>query len=256
MQTLPLEAEQLGQFFDNTETLFEIDYPSSLANLGSPIAVLTYIANLGMTCTLEGELDNQLLVEYMTFKSLTDIKNLQLIHANVLHYGKFGTRLYPLTQFGDEQTKHFYEENQHLVNFHMAFINSTQLYLYSTTFEPKLKEISQISSETHNEIGFSILRLFSIEDFMVIYMSQNPPLTDQIYFERYFDEKVFRGAPLMVYFHHPNNMYAGITMAVANLEEDTLSKLREQCETMTELTIQALSDAQFHQDQIPDSSIQ
>ena len=77
-------------------------------------------------------------------------------------------------------------------------------------------------------------------------MVENAPVEHQIYFTRYFEEKMFSGAPLMVYYYHPNNMYAGFTMTMSNLDEETLLDLRERI-------TQAISDDQFLLDQSPES---
>ena len=177
------------------------------------------------------DLSDELIELYMTHKKLTDIRNLQIIHANILYFAKYDEPLYPQTldQFGPDRLAAFVAGHSELVKYHVAFMNSTQLYMY-TQMEEELKEKGeyQKTDQTFPQLGFALLRLFGLEEFMPIFLAKNPPLADQIYFVRYFEEPMFSGKPLYVHFHHENNMYAGLLLAVAQMDVEKLTQLQDE----------------------------
>jgi hypothetical protein len=241
LNTLPLDTGALSDYFNDTSLVVDVDYNSSRDNLGSPLAVLTYVANIGMTCVLHGDIDNELIVHYMTMRTLTTILNLQIVHANILYTAKYGTALYPNSSFCHQQTVEFIKNNKELVQYQTAFMNSTQLYFYNQ-LDPSIKERSMVTNENFPQLGFSLLRLFGVIDFMTSYLVNNPPLESQIYFERYFDDLMFAGAPMYSYFHVPENMFAGLGLVVSELNVSSLKQLE------TELsTIRAVSDEELRQ---------
>ena len=62
----------------------------------------------------------------------------------------------------------------------------------------------------YDEIGISIPLLFGFEDFLLMYLHQNIPVEDQLYFTRYFDEYIFGGKNLFAFFDSEENSFMGL----------------------------------------------
>ena len=240
--TLPLSPQQMVEFFKNKDEKLTIDYNKSLYNVKSPKFLLMYIANLGLTCDVDVVTD-ELLYEYLTLTEFTDIQNLQYIHANILYLGKYGEVLYDelLTYYSVDDMIRFIQANPTLIQTQMAFINSMPLFIDAHKGigedEPNKEHAKKSTDKLYDELGFSIISLFSLSDFLMSYLRLNIDIKDQIYFTRYFDEYMYGGKNLFGLFNNNMNSYMGLVQLVTDAEHDAEAKqvLDDLTNTMTNI---------------------
>lgn len=229
--TLPLSPTDMVGFFNDKSTEYLIDYHASVKNLNNPKFLLMYIANLGLSCNID-IITPELLLEYMQLKEFSEVQNLKRTHANVLYLAKHGDMLYTdhdLVMPMDDCIA-FIINNRALLMHQMAFVNSIPLYMMTRLgvqegdeCGPLKKQLVQHTSNCqYEELGYSLIKLFTIKDFLLAYLHTNIPIEDQIYFTRYFDEYMFNGGNIFSYVFNEKNAYAGLFDLAAVVEtEDT-----------------------------------
>ena len=237
--TLPLEPEDMVEYFKNKDKKYLVDYEASIENMQSPRFMLMYIANLGIVCDVD-VITDELLVEYMRMKDVTEIVNLRMVHANVLFFGKYEYVLYvdnedaAIGSYDADDLTRVIQANPHLVLTQMALLNSLPLFIFSrhgasSEDEHGLEDVRNslpdgvlIDNTLHEDIGFAILRLFTLEDFLLMYLAKNVEVTSQIYFTRYFEEYMFSGRNLFYYINRDANAYMNlIRLATTSLTDAT-----------------------------------
>lgn len=235
--TLPLSPTDMVGFFKDKTKTYLIDYHASLENLNNPKFLLMYIANLGLSCNID-IITPELLKEYMQLKEFSDILNLKRTHANVLYLAKYGEMIYGdheyLMSFDD--CVEFASTHHKLLIHQMAFLNSIPLYILTRMGAKDGDDagrlnhelVTTVSNEQYDEIGYSLVKLFTIKDFLLAYLHTNVALEDQIYFTRYFDEYMFSGSNIFSYVFNDKNAYAGLFELASDVDagcEDAIATL-------------------------------
>lgn len=224
---LPLSPTDMVAFFADKEQEYLIDFHESIKNLSNPKFLLMYIANLGLTCNID-VITPKLLEEYMQLKEFCNVVNLKLTHANVLYLAKYGEVLYTEQDrlLSLDDSIDFAMTHHNILIHQMAFLNSMPLYILTRLGAKEgdrygpLKErlVTLESDEQYDEIGYSLIQLFTVPDFLLAYLHTNIPLEDQIYFVRYFDEYMFNGGNIFSYVFHEKNAYAGLFQLVSDMD--------------------------------------
>lgn len=126
---------------------------------------------------------------------------LTAIHANILCFLKYHDVPYPpgLEHFDEEAMITFIEDHKDLVIEHCIFLDSFMLFVESRKKNYKKREGQPTDDELHDELGFSLLKLLTYEDFMIVFHRRIPPLYEQTYYNKYFDEYMFKGMNLFYY---------------------------------------------------------
>lgn len=227
---LPLSPQQMVDFFKDKDRVFLINYEESLKNFQTPRFLLMYVANLGLVCNVD-KITDELLAEYMVMKEFADIVNLRRAHANVVYVGKYESSLLYVDDewielFPYDRVVQFIQDHPVLVLAHMSFLNSLPLYALTRIESTNREDLSsKVVEGTIDELGFSLLHLLSLKDFLMMYLQQNVPLEDQLYFSRYFDEYMYGGKNLFAYFENPNNLFYGaLLLTYSSLTGDEESK--------------------------------
>lgn len=224
---LPLSPTDMVEFFKNKEQEYMIDYQASLENLSSPKFLLMYIANLGLRCRID-KLPFELVLSYIQLKEFTNITNLQQAHANILYLAKFGEALFEVGEHDmsiDDCIAFATQNNKALIN-QMALLNSIPLFVLSRLgasedeqFGPlKDQLVTSSTDKQFDDIGYSVIQLFTVSEFLISYLHANIPIEDQIYFTRYFDEYMFNGNNIFAYVFNPKNEYASLCQLISQAD--------------------------------------
>jgi len=224
---LPLTPTDMVEFFKDKNQAYLIDYHASLANLSNPKFLLMYIANLGLNCNID-VITHELMDEYMRLKEFSEVQNLKITHANILGLAKHGDMFYtdhPHLWSIDECID-FATQHHSLLIPQMAFVNSIPLYMLTKLGAGEGEEfgplhdtlITTVTDEQFDEIGYSVVKLFTIKDFLMAYLCTNIPLSDQIYYTRYFDEYMFNGGNIFSYVFNDKSAYAGLITLAAEMD--------------------------------------
>jgi hypothetical protein len=231
---LPLSPTDMVEFFKNKEQSYVIDYEKSVENLTNPKFLLMYVANLGLKCEID-KVDHELMAEYMILKEFTDITNLRENHANILYLAKFGEMLKIESEYSwkIDDCIDFAKTHHDILIPQMAFTNSIPLYIFSRLYAeegelygPLKEEIVQHEEPGQiDEIGYSLIKLFTLKEFLLAYLAKNIPLQEQVYFTRYFDEYMFSGSNLFSYVFSEKNIYANIIHLLTSESSDDKQRL-------------------------------
>lgn len=243
--TLPLSPERMVDFFKDKEQVYTINVKESLEALQSARFMLMYIANLGLTCNLD-MINNEILREYMFLKEMPDIINLRYAHANTLYLAKYGEFCYldEGLEWLKQEAIDFVKANAQLVVTQLAFLNSTQLYILCQMkdgiYREQLTSDSKMTDEAFVELGFTILKLYTVKDFLLQFLADCPEMHNQIYFKRYFEEYMFNGKNLFAYFSNDKNAYMGLvnlmTSSMIDNDQEATNELNEMLLTMEAVT--------------------
>lgn len=222
-------------FFKNKDQQYVIDVNASIENLVNPKFLLMYIANLGLRCDVD-IITDELMEEYMQLKEFTNIMNLQRTHANILYLAKFGEMLYFDYEYAwcMDECVEFAKTHHNILLNQLAFLNSIPLYLLTRLGATDTEEFGPLKDQLittqtdkqFDEIGYSVVKLFTIKDFLMAYLHANIPLSDQIYYTRYFDDYMFNGSNIFTYVFNEKNAYAGLFQLIVETETDDESKKR------------------------------
>ncbi len=197
--TLPLSPEEMVEFFKDKDQFFEVDVAGTLD--GMPVrAMLQYISNLGLKCSFDS-VSPSMMQEYMVMKNFVEAPMLAAIHANILCFLKYQDIPYmiALEDFDLESIKTFIDDNQDLVIEQAMFLDSFLLYMMTCKEGAVMPEGQPVDTELHDELGFSLIKLLTHEDFMIVFSRKIPPLEEQTYYTKYFDEYIFKGKNLFYY---------------------------------------------------------
>lgn len=227
-KTLPLAPMDMVAFFKDKTQVCYVDYDASLENLKSPLFIATYAANLGLMCNLD-KITPEFMVSYMTSTSTScTILNAQRVHANILYYAKCQEILYTdvLDLFTEQQICEFIKANVDMIWLQVKFVNSIELYITTCgdrddsegAVDESLatKYHTPVDEQLHPEIGFTVLKLFGLEEFLMIWNEHYVPLNEQTYFKRYFEEYMFDGNNMFSKVAVPGNLYFGLAVFIAD----------------------------------------
>lgn len=222
--TLPLSPTDMVEFFKDKSQVYTVDYDVTVENL-SPRSMLMYLANLGINCSFS-RVTHELMTDYITMKEFSNTPVLAAIHANILGYIKFETIMYPevLPLFGVSAIVKFAQEHVDIVADQCTFLDSFYLYMETRALgeDDEVTQTELFDDELHDAISFSLVTLLQFEDFMINWMAEVPPLDEQTYYSRYFDDYMFRGKNLFFYAHQSSAF--GLFSILQNAQENEDAK--------------------------------
>lgn len=197
--TLPLSPEDMVEFFKDKDQYYMVDVAETQKKM-TERAMLLYISNLGLKCGFD-TVSPTMMKEYMVMKNFVEAPMLTAIHANILCFLKYQDIPYMLglDDFDLETIKTFIEDNQDLVIEQCMFLDSFLLYILTCKDGAVMPADQNVDTELHDELGFSIIRLLTYEDFMIVFSRSIPPIEEQTYYTKYFDEYMFKGQNLFFY---------------------------------------------------------
>lgn len=218
---LPLQDNELLDFIENQNKVFDIDYKGS--SLKGDIA-FTYLSNLQLKCRFD--LQNltqeelfELLVAYMKTDKIVSVENLEkaVIGIFLLYNGiEIDGFDYGLIR---ETAQSFIDANKQLVERWSDVLNSMFLYsilCYGNKIdrETAQKDLDVITDK--NYIGLNFVNLFKYPEFYCYFIVKEiKPVT---YFKPYFEDLMFDGNNLYYYFNTETNLILKGVGSVLNEE--------------------------------------
>jgi len=214
---LPLSPKQMVEFFKNKKKIYYIDYKKTKQDMSAK-SMLVYLGNLQIICEFD-YIDCDLIKAYLSLKDVTNVLDLNYFLANVLYYNKYKKQF---VQF-DDFVKIFEElikTHQDIINHYCEILDSSLLFMLSNSI-PELINDDNTYEGIHEQFGFAFLKLYSIPDFLLVYLEKAPPLNEQIFFDMYFDNKnfMFNGTNLFSHFAIQDNAYFQLIVNVSRVND-------------------------------------
>lgn len=224
--SLPLSALDTVEFFKAKsqhvvqEYLIELD--ASLAVMKLESAVLRYVANMRMLASFD-RVTPALLDAYIGLNLEIESPQLMEIHANLLSLLKYDETIFePTPCFSEDDLREYVDANVERLLTQASFLDSLPLYLranrsadgeqlvgaqqadkQATEQRKTMRDVTvldyQYDNTVYDQINLPLLRLLTINDFVVEWLRDGVPLEYQRYFTRHFEEYMYAGKPLFAY---------------------------------------------------------
>lgn len=210
--TAPIAIEYLKEYFSDNTTSYLIDYKNSELK-GEKL--LVYLGNLDLPADIEfdNNADLQEMINvYATTTFIVNIKSLEFAMMNVL-YGN---------DIGIEITEDF----KNTIADWSIKLKSCMLYNLHTIDLEDAKEFidNAPKNNTDSLVGINFVSLLKHEE--IYHLIVDTELTDCVFYEKYFDEYMFKGKNLYSYWANDNNPLFLTTWAVATgARTDILAEL-------------------------------
>tara|TARA_R110000851_G_scaffold280491_2_gene433799 strand:+ start:879 stop:1556 length:678 start_codon:yes stop_codon:yes gene_type:complete len=206
--TAPINIEYLKEYFTDKETSYLIDYAGSTLK-GEKL--LVYLGNLDLPADIKFDTKEDLeemIVAYASSTFIVSIQSLENAMLNLLFKNDIGITV---TNELQELIDHWSIRLKSclLFNLHTLDLESTKSYIQKA---PK--------DDTDTLVGVNFISLLKYEptcEFII-----NAELDDCIYYEKYFNEYMFKGKNLYEFWANKNNPLFLSTWAVATGVRDEI----------------------------------
>lgn len=218
----PIPIELLKEYFSDDSIVFNIDYEKSLLK-GDKI--ITYLSNLDVPCKLTG-FDNvsledkmSLVRDYMNSNLIINSNELEVCVLKILHNAAIYdfVRRYDVQDILDEkEIEIFCEKNKEIIHKWLVMLASCSVYaIYSIEdFKDKVKEEFE-TIDDYDYCGVNFVQLFKYEDTQVLLTNQD---LNVYYFEKQFNEPMFKGANIFYYWQTEENTMAIMAWGISTGE--------------------------------------
>lgn len=208
---LPLDDNQLLEFIDNQDKVYEIDFSKN--TLDNQTA-LTYLSNLEMKCnidfsglSLEQKFD--LIKIYMTFDSMVSIENLEKIVLQIFNqYKGISLEDCNLNILSKEEISTFIDKNQELLQKYDEVFSSIFFFNLLSYYNEEERELMKKGCEkviqNPRYIGINFVNLLKYPEFYAQFLLDKPKYT--YYFQEYFEDYMFKGYNLFKFLETENNI--------------------------------------------------
>jgi len=206
--SLPIPIEDLKKYFEDKETYFIVDLKDSTLTKDK---ILTYLSNLNVPCDIVNP-DLELLKEYLNSKSLVNIPSLEKLTMEMLFTYK---KLQPNDKYND-----FIKGNLDIIQKWENVLDSLVLYnVYTLQLEEVEAHVkSHTLDATDDTTGINFLSLLKHENFFYYY---NAVSEDNLkYYDKYFNDYMFKGNNLFHYWANENNPMFILTQGIASGDVD------------------------------------
>lgn len=220
---LPLTDDDLLNFIDNQDKVFEIDFSKN--QLDYPTSFV-YLSNLGMRCnidfsSIEKEQKFEIIKYYMESEVIVHIENLEKLVLQIyLQYKDIQIEEFKSDILSSEEIEEFIAKNEDLLDKYDQVLSSIFFYMLLSfkTEEEKLelKKSSEIN-KNQNFIGLNFVNLLKYSEFYIIFLMYSPKYS--IYFEPYFEKYMFEGYNLFNFLNTENNILMKTFSVILNQEE-------------------------------------
>lgn len=220
---LPLTDDDLLNFIDNQDKVFEIDFSKN--QLDYPTSFV-YLSNLGMRCnidfsSIEKEQKFEIIKYYMESEVIVHIENLEKLVLQIyLQYKGIQIEEFKSDILSSEEIEEFITKNEDLLDKYDQVLSSIFLYMLLSfkTEEEKLelKKSCEINKD-QNFIGLNFVNLLKYSEFYIIFLMSSPKYS--IYFEPYFEKYMFEGYNLFNFLNTENNILMKTFSVILNQEE-------------------------------------
>ena len=220
----PIPIELLKEYFSDDTIVFNIDYAESILK-GDKL--ITYLSNLDVPSKLTGW-DKVSTVDKFSF--IKDYMNAKLVIKNYeleacvlqilfeLSYLEFFVRYECEDILTREEICSFCEDNKDLIQTWLTMLASCSLYALTTVGEDNdLCDLISKEFETidyYDYCGVNFVMLFRHEIIQELLSADR----EVYYFEKQFNEPMFKGQDLFTFWNHENNTMAIITWGISSGE--------------------------------------
>jgi hypothetical protein len=209
--TAPISIELLKEYFQNKDLKFLIDYENSKLQ---GMKMLTYLSNIDIPSdikmTMDGERFYDLLREYLNLPILVNVEMLERVVIDILLHKK------NLIKIVDQNIDNFIDENKDILNKWENMLDSLILFNLYTVKEKFFSDWVETfpKVETLDPVGINFVNLLKYDDFYIFY--QNTDLSKIKFYQRLFDEYIFKGKNLYSFWAQENNPMYLLTFGIAN----------------------------------------
>lgn len=227
--TAPISIEELKKYFANKETFFVIDYAASELK-GQKL--LTYISNLDLPVDVVNY-DSEFVKEYFHSSALVNLNTMEMEAIEILfEYSKL---------IATENYTDFINDNKEILEVWKKKLDSLTLYNMYTVDVPEFKDYATSFPTNNLESleGVNFISLLKHEVFFEWYKNIDESTLE--FYNKYFNEYMFKGRNLYSYWANENNpmflLTWGIASNIVNADEYVSAK---------EESIMELRDLEIH----------
>jgi hypothetical protein len=206
--TAPIAIEHLKEYFADKETSYLIDYANSELK-GEKL--LVYLGNLDLPADIEFTNNNDLeemILAYAGSTFIVSIRSLEITMMNLLFKNDIGIVVT--------------EELQHLIDQWSSKLKSCLLFnLHTLDFETARDAVQTATKDTTDSlVGVNFVSLLKYEEIYNFIIDTE--LEECTYYEKYFNDYMFKGKNLYSYWATENNPLFLITWSVASGERSKM----------------------------------
>lgn len=218
---LPLDDNQLLEFIDNQDKVYEIDFSKN--TLDNQTA-LTYLSNLEMKCnvdfsnlSLEQKFD--LIKTYMMFDSMVSIENLEKITLQIFNQYK-GLIIEDsiLDILSKDEISSFIKDNSDLLQKYDEVLSSIFFFNLMSFYNDEEKELMKKGCtkiiQNPRYIGINFVNLLKYPEFYAQFLLDKPKYI--YYFKEYFEDYMFKGYNLFKFLQTENNIILRVFSDIFN----------------------------------------
>jgi hypothetical protein len=204
----PLPIEDLKKYFEDNDTKYIINYSKSKLT-GNKL--LIYLSNLDVPCDIKLDTKSEeyydLLKDYFNSSFLLQIETLELGAIQVILCKK--------KILSNERLEKFILENFNIVEKWESILDSCTLFNLFSINDDTFKEYvkSHKKAEDENLTGINFVNLFKHPDIYE-YLSRIDP-NKLFYYEKFFNDYIFKGKNLYSYWADPNNPLFLLTYSIS-----------------------------------------
>ena len=207
MMKLPLTDEELLEFVENQDKVFDIEITNDEFDNKTS---LIYISNLNIKCNCLFNDSNKKLdfiKEYLLSNRIVSIENVEKMLLKIILIS-IGYKLKDFeSDITEEECEKFIKDNEELISKLQTFLDSLVIYGISTYVQEDKKKDFMKDIETIDDaeyIGLNVVNLLKYQELSFYYVFRN--IGEQYNFVKQFNDYIFDGKNLFYYFNNDNNM--------------------------------------------------
>lgn len=216
----PIPIELLKEYFSDDSIIFNIDYANSILK-GDKL--ITYLSNLDVPSKLSGwsNLSKQekfdFVKDYMNSKLVIQSWELEACVIKILYHASDYDFFFQYEDCEDvltkDEIKEFCEENKDIIEKWLTMLASCSIYALTTVEDLKEMVVEEYEIiDDYDYCGVNFVQLFRHELTQQLLTTER----DAYYFEKQFNEPMFKGKNLFAYWLTEQNTMATIVAGISS----------------------------------------